>query len=421
MDRCLIISYAFPPTGGVGVQRVTKFVKYLGRWGWQPVVVTVKNPSVPLFDGSFSQDIPQGAVIKRLPTLEPGLGGESGAGGSQPRLLQVLKPFLLRTLFPDRHVLWLPAALPGALAAARQSQAKVILVSGPPFSSFILGALVSRCTGSPLVLDFRDEWSGFFTQGFDPGLGGRLWLRMVQGLEGRLVRRANRVIANTQGAADRLHKLYGGDAAKYVWIPNGYDAQDFAAHEPAPGTSPQEGRIRILYTGTVFKPRPLHHLWEGFKLLTEEQRSRFRVEVVGRVLEDKEVEPDLQGLEVKISPYQPHQEVVQRMKSTDVLLLTAEDLPGQERMVPAKLYEYMAAQRPVLALMPWGEATRIVEATGTGWVCPPGRPRDLAELLKSWLDGIRFEPKPPPKFFDRYSLAGRLAEVLSDACRKGQS
>ena len=114
MKRLLFISYIFPPAGGAGVQRAAKFVKYLGQYGWQTLVLTPDRPSVPVMDPSLLADLPPGLVVRRLPSLEPASGGGSSTsvGPAGLSALARLKVLASGLIFPDRHALWLPTALP---------------------------------------------------------------------------------------------------------------------------------------------------------------------------------------------------------------------------------------------------------------------------------------------------------------------
>ncbi len=404
----LILSHVFPPSGGAGVQRVLKFVKYLGEFGWRPVVVTPRSPSVPVKDHSYQEDLPPNLALYRLYTPEAGaLGG--GGRGPGPGLRPRLRHLAGGLLFPDPHVVWLPFALPGTLAAARRHRVRALMASGPPFSSFLPAYLAARRLGLPLVLDFRDDWSGFFSKGFGARQGGWLWRNLVRRLEGRLVRGAALVIGNTPEMCRRLRRLHGGPAHKYAWIPNGYDPQDFRFPPPAP---PHDGRLHILYVGTVFQSHPLDDLWRGIELLPPAQRRRLAVTIVGRAEADQVLNPGLPGLEVKVVPYRPHREVVRLMGRAHLLLLTLAAIPGLERMVPAKLFEYLAARRPVLALVPRGAASQIVEACRAGAVVPPGRADELAQRLREWIRQPPAPLGPPPAFFDRRLLTRTLARHL---------
>ncbi len=404
----LILSHVFPPSGGAGVQRVLKFVKYLGEFGWQPVVVTPRSPSVPVKDHSYQDDLPPDLALYRLYTPEAGAlggGGRVGGGGLRPRLRRLAGGLL----FPDPHVVWLPFALPGTLAAARRHRVRAVLASGPPFSTFLPAYLAARRLDLPLVLDFRDDWSGFFNKGFGAREGGWLWRSLVTRLEGRLVRGAALVIGNTPEMCRRLRRLHGGPEDKYAWIPNGYDPADFCFTPPQP---PDDGRLHILYAGTVFQSHPLDDLWQGVEQLSREERRKLAVTIVGRAEADQVLDPGLPGLEVKIVPYRPHREVVRLMGRAHLLLLTLAPIAGLERMVPAKLFEYLAARRPVLALVPPGAAAKIVEACRAGVVIPPGHPGRLAQRLREWIHRPPPPLAPPPRFFDRRVLAGALARHL---------
>jgi len=422
MRRFLLISYVFPPAGGAGVQRALKLVKYIGRHGWQPVVVTPRTASAPVRDSSYAKDLPPGLTVCRLPSLEPGAlsqGQESQPGGASPAaagLVQRLKRWGAETLFPDRHVLWLATALPGALSAARRHKVEAVLVTGPPFSSFILGRAVAACAGLPLILDFRDDWSGFFTKGFKAHGGGPHWKRAVLGLERRLVRAASRVVATTPALRDRLRFLHGGPAAKYVWIPNGYDPADYRFLDQSPNPGPPQGEaLRLLYAGTVFESHPLQDLWDGAALLTLAERERLLVEIMGRAVPGSVVDPGLAGLKVRALPYMPHGQALRRMAGAHALVMTLAGIPGLERMVPAKLFEHLALRRPTLAIAPPGAATAIVEACSAGRWLPPGDAQGVAQVLRQWLASPPAALGPPPPLFDRANLARWWASILEEA------
>lgn len=423
MKSLLFISYVFPPSGGAGVQRAVKFAKYLPALGWRPVVVTPAQASVPVHDPALLGELPPEVIVRRLVSLEPAVPEGASTSGQAAGLsaLGRLKALAGRVLFPDRHVLWLPTALTGALAAARRHQAQAVLVTGPPFSTFLLGWAVSRLARLPLVLDFRDDWSGFFTKGFAAQEGGRLWQGLVRRAEGLCVAAAARVIGNTPEMTARLKRVHGGPADKYVWIPNGFDPADFAFLQDAPAQPANDGRLHLLYTGTVFGSHPLDDLWAGFARLTPAERERFAITIVGRVVPGQNVAPGLAGLTVNLLPYEPHQAVVRRMAAADALLLTLAGLPGLEAMVPAKLFEYLAVGRPVLAIAPPGAATKIVEAAEAGAVVAPGDAEGLAALLRAWLASPPRPLGPPPAAFDRRHLTALLARTLDQAAGQGSS
>lgn len=421
MPKFMLISYVFPPAGGAGVQRALKLVKYIVRHGWRPVVVTPRSGSTPVHDDSYARDLPPGLIVERLPTLEPGSLATGGHGNAQgkPSLLSFLSRLGMELLFPDRHVIWLASALPGALAAARRHQVEAVVVTGPPFSSFLLGRAVAARAGLPLVLDFRDDWSGFFSKGFSAHGGGPLWKQAVVNLERSLVRAASRVVATTPALCHRLRSLHGGAESKYVWIPNGYDPADYdyiERYPPPPG--PKDKRLHLLYAGTVFQSHPLDDLWAGAALLAPDERRRLSVEIMGRAVPGQVLDPGLEGLEVSTLPYLPHEQAVQRMALADALVMTLADIPGLDRMVPAKLYEHLALRRPTLAISPPGAATAIIEACKAGQWLRPGDPQGVAQALRNWLGKPPQPLGPPPQLFNRANLAGWWARLLDETAHE---
>jgi glycosyltransferase involved in cell wall biosynthesis len=412
MRKVLLISYVFPPGGGAGVQRAVKFAKYLPGWGWQAVVVTAKAKSVPLKDGSLARDLPAGLPLYRLPTFEPPVGGTGLGPRAKASGLALVKQQVRNLLFPDRHILWLPTALPGALAAARRHRVEAVLVTAPPFSTLYLGSMVARILRLPLVLDFRDDWAGLYTHSYGIQSGGRIWRKLVTRCERGLVRKASLVIGNTPALTRRLQEDNGGPA-RFACLTNGYDQEDFAGLEPSTPPELPPGRLHLLYTGTVFEGSPLSFFWEAVSRLEVEQRKRLWVEVVGRVVPGQTADPRLPGLEVMVRPYEPHQKVLARMKGAGALLLTLGVQAAENRLVPAKFYEYLASRRPILALVPPDQqAGQFVRAHAAGEVVPPQDPARIAGVLARWLD----EPPPkgpaPPLKFERNYQAGKLAELL---------
>jgi len=207
--RALFVSYLFPPVGGVGVQRVTKFVKFLPEFGWQSSVLTVSNPSVPLYDESYQRDIPANTIIRRAKTFEPGYALKQAVsadnGGSRPSVFKRWLKSVARTvgntvLQPDAQVLWHRHAFREGLKLLQEVSHDVIVATGPPFSSLLLGARLARSTGLPLVLDYRDEWdiSNAYWENKQQGPLAN-WIQQRQ--QARAMRAADVLLATTPSSA----------------------------------------------------------------------------------------------------------------------------------------------------------------------------------------------------------------------------
>jgi glycosyltransferase involved in cell wall biosynthesis len=351
-------------------------------------------------------------IVERLPSWEPRLGAGAASPTPARGAKALLKDLASGLLFPDRHLLWLPTALPGLARAVRRWRPEAVLVSAPPFSSFLLGWAAACLFGLPLVLDFRDEWSGFYARGFRPGGQGRLWGAAVSALEGTLVRGATRITCASPDYASRFHVLYGGTPDKYVWIPNGYDPADFPGAGDVPPPPPP---LRLVYTGTVMGVTSLRPLWAALALLSEKQRQRIVVEVAGRVVDEEPADPGLAGLAVTAHGYLDHQAALARMRAAHALVLTLSPGLGAERVIPGKLYEYLAARRPILGLLPRGRAAALMEACAAGVLADPTQPEQAARAITAWLERPPETLAPPPRLFDRRESAAAFARVLYQA------
>jgi glycosyltransferase involved in cell wall biosynthesis len=430
--RVLFIAYIFPPAGGAGVQRAVKFIKYLPHYGWLPSVLTVANPSVPLLDSTLGTDIPPNTIIRRARTLEPRYGFKAAVTADTPpnqagaaRLRQRIKGAIVRLskliLQPDVQVLWRPFAIQEGQRLLRQIPHAAIVATAPPYSTFLVGAALSRWSGLPLVLDYRDEWDLSSTymenQRPDP-LSRAIQRRMQHGV----VRAARALVATTPGSAQALHRVCqkAHSKADVTWISNGFDPEDFPAEF---GPPPAQGPYRLIYVGTIWALTSPVPLVEAVRLLAQRQpatAANLELVFAGRRLgpEGKALEA-LKDLPCRLMehPYVDHAEAVSLLRSAHGLCALLSDLPGAGRVVPAKIFEYMAAMRPILAIGPPGELWELCRQ------CPAAHcfaPRNL-EGIANWLAqeitnhslGKTLNVQPwNEALFNRRQQAGQLAQLL---------
>jgi glycosyltransferase involved in cell wall biosynthesis len=425
----LLVSYSFYPVGGAGVQRTVKLAKFLPRHGVTPCVLTVSNPSVPLVDASFSPDLPESLEIVRTRTWEPGYGVKQVAwtGLAENSSRAGLKARVLRSarhlLVPDPQILWVPSA---SVALTRMLSSRgncdAVLVSAPPFSQYLLGPLVKLRAGRALVLDYRDEWTTARTS--YELLAGRAsaWLGGV--LESRLLRFADAITTATEEfRASLLAQHPFLDPGSVHAIPNGYDPEDF----PDPLPEPPSDRFVVSYAGTVFKLTSARGLLEAVRLVHEREpglASKLTVRFMGRIV-DTEL-PLFEGTErlgVERVGYVPHDQVLTHLAQSHLVLCLLDEVPGVERIYPAKIFELMHLGRPVLTLAPEGALTRLVRRHGVGTVLAPRDASGIADHLVQCLRRFRADPQTlaradPPGDVGRYHrerLAGEFADVLREA------
>jgi glycosyltransferase involved in cell wall biosynthesis len=431
--RVLVVSYAFPPVGGAGVQRVLKLVKYLPRHGVTASVLTVKNPSVPIRDPSLEGEIPEGTQIVRASTFEPGYSTKrlawDAAAQTTPGALARCKKQLVaigRTLLiPDPQVLWLPLA--GLALAARITSSladDVVFISGPPFSQFLLATLAGLRPGTAVVLDYRDEWTT--TLGVYEMAGsarGSAWL------ERAILHSATAVTTATEAFRKELlarHPFL--DASRVHTVPNGYDPDDFPKPLPLPVTD----RFVLTYVGTVFRLTSARGLLDAIRLLharEPELGALLDVRFVGRIVETEAAHFEgMEPLGVRRLGYLEHAQALAGLSRSHAVLCLLDDCPGAERIYPAKIFEIMHLGRPCLALAPEGALADLVRKHALGDVV---HPRDaeaicaaLSRMLRLFRDGQRAPADTRAVGIDgfhRERLAGQFAQIFRDAAEHARA
>ncbi len=323
---------------------------------------------------------------------------------------------------PDLGNWWLPWAVPACLRELKRRSISVIYATGPPFSSHILGAILKMISGIPLVIDSRDEWTLDPVYNSRKRLYWRVLFSPVERIQQRwVVRKADKVILDSDSARRAFVGRYG-ESQKFITIRSGYDPEDLA-NSIAPDLP--SGKLRIVYTGSTLIPvaRPYTFL-RGLRLAidrSESVRDNVLVYFVGEV--DPEslrliVELELES-HVTTVGYVSHPESVGYLRQADVSLLIADRFPSR---VPAKLYEYLGAKKPVLVLACRdGEALELLSRAGTAVWADPRDSLDVAgkliELETMWRRDALIPKTLNEEFiqsFSRERLTGRLAAVFDD-------
>jgi len=428
--RALLVTYVFPPTGGAGVGRVLKLSKYLPDHDVVPAVLTVSNPSVPLRDESQLRDVRPEMEILRARTFEPGYQAKQaawsasteGAGSPARRVKRFAASMVKQALIPDANVLWQPAA---QVALARRLAARpddVVFISAPPFSQFLLGPLTHLRRGTAVVLDYRDEW---VTLRNVYEMFGRVHRLVGEGLEHALLRCAHAVTTATeafrQNLLDRFRFL---SPEQVVTIPNGYDPDDFPPALPEPGAD----EFVITYAGTIFtltSPRGLLGAIRRLHRDEPELARLLRVRFLGRIV-DTEL-PHFEGMEalgVERAGYVDKAEVTPALARSHMVLCLLDDVPGVERVYPAKVFELMYLGRPCLTISPPGALADLVRRHRLGPVAPPRDEAAIAAILERALRAFRdgeYQTSAKSVDIERYhrrAQAGEFAEVFRAAVRR---
>ena len=423
MKKVLIVAYSFPPVGGAGVQRPVKFVKYLRRFGWEPLVLTVSNPSVPIQDIALLKDVPEGVVIYKARSLEPSYAAkqtfsthQKGSGG----IKACVKTYISMFLLPDLQVLWWPGLIAKLISVIRSEKPDCLYVTAPPFSSFVPVVAVGKLFGVPVVLDYRDEWV-FSRHSWENSSKTRLAFFLDTFFEKFVLNNCRAFTTATESYINSMVKFYGSELAKKgEVITNGYDADDFVC-DKEPRTVVESHIVTIVYSGTIWKATSLDFFCEVLKNLLKanpEMKNKVRVKIFGRVVGDEVAYLEEETLKevIECYGYIDHEKVVEEILNADILLLTLSDLPGAEKIIHGKAFEYMASGRHILAVVPDGEVKKLITDNYSNVTSVNPGDSDVAykafEYLLNNIALVRKRTGSDVSGFLRENLTSKLALLL---------
>lgn len=424
----LLITFSFPPAGGVGVLRALSFARYLPQQGIRVDVLTARNaPSVGK-DPSLLDDVPEAVTVHRCWTLDlpfalrkaikrllsgKGAGSPSASkpasGGGNP-----LKRVIANLLLPDPQVGWLPFAVPAARRIIRTRKIDAVLITVPPFSSVLLVAKLRRAFPSlPIVLDFRDEWLSTTINlvSFNSNARAR---EVAHRVEAEGVRDATMVVAVTEAARREMMNRYPEqDPAKFRYVPNGFETLPAAAMQASPRTGDQ---VVLTYIGSVYGSTDPGSFVEAVMSLPASLRGRLKIRFIGHI-ETAAYRASLErlGETVELKGFLPRAEALRALEETDDLLLITHDRIN----VSAKFYDYLSGTRPILAAVhPEGDVRRLLEETGAGRWANIADPTSIAAMLTEVLQQPAEVTHHPDREriagYHRAVLAARYAEMLKE-------
>jgi glycosyltransferase involved in cell wall biosynthesis len=373
MLRVLVITYYWPPAGGAGVQRWLKLCKYLPENGVLPTVITVEpeKATYPQRDESMLGEVHPDIEVIRTNSFEPlqwyaRLAGKDKVpyGGfanvSNRGVGSKVSRFIRGNFFiPDARKGWNKYAFHAAKKVISEKGIDVVITTGPPHSTHLVGLRLKKELGIKWVADFRDPWTGIYYN--DLLLRTDYAEKTDARLEKEVLDRANVVVANCMSNADLL-RLRKGKAPIEV-IENGYDAEDFEGIERQ-----ETDTFNIVYTGTMAASYNPGVFIDGLKKLKARSDKKFCWHIAGSIDNEIKTQIELAGLmeNCRFYGYLPHSEVVRLMVNADLLLNLFPETKN-DRGIPGKLFEYLGARRQILNIGPKdGDAARIIAKCESG-------------------------------------------------------
>jgi glycosyltransferase involved in cell wall biosynthesis len=381
--------------------RALKFCRYLPDFGWMPTVLTVKPTVYERTDPRQLSDVPADVEILRAFSLDT--RRHLSFRGGYPKILAL----------PDRWSSWILAAVPAGLRAIKRKQIDVILSTYPTATAVMIGYILHRLTGKPWIVDFRDSMT---EEGYpaDP-----LTFRVYRWIERQAIRHASALLFTAPGAIRMYRQRYEDlDAERCVLLPNGYDEADFDGislrSKPAP-------RLRLLHSGLVYPwerdPQPWFRALSKLKAEGKISQETLSVELRASGNEAEfQKDVDQLGIDdiVHFLPTLPYRASLQDATEADALVV----LQGAccDHQVPAKVYEYLRLQKPILALTTHvGDTGSLLRDSGGATIIDMADETAIHEEFPEFLNRVRTGSHPVPaldksRFYSRRSQTKRLSQ-----------
>jgi glycosyltransferase involved in cell wall biosynthesis len=431
--RLLVITYYWPPSGGPGVQRCLKWVKYLPELGVEPTVITVyaDQATYPVRDESLLREVPPSVRVIRTSTLEPfgsyqKLTGRAVPHGGfanegTPSLSQKAMRFVRGNLFiPDPRRGWNAYALAAVEKLLAQGEKfDAVLTSSPPHSTQLIGLELQKKHGLHWLADLRDPWTDIYYTKDLHRTAAAAWLDARY--ESQVLRGASTVLV-TSPETERLFRRKLPDLAKgkLVVLPNGYDEPDFQGESVPPPDC-----LRITHTGTISARYHIEHLLRAVADCAQRYPAvPLRLRFVGQVDAGVREQVAAVGLAeaTEFIPFVPHQESVAYLLSSSALLMAIPDVALNKGILPGKVFEYLAARKPVLCVGPAGcDADVVLRETSAGLALPYSdydlMVSTIEALVLRWQQSPNLDLPASPTVarYSRRGQATRLAELVRAA------
>ncbi|WP_394972190.1 glycosyltransferase [uncultured Croceitalea sp.] len=393
MQKILIIAYYWPPAGGPGVQRWLKFVKYLQDFNIEPIVYVPENPNYPITDNSLVDEIPEGIRILKQPIFEPyGFASvfsqkktkriSSGIiqkHKKQSALERILLWIRGNFFIPDARKYWVKPSVKYLSKVIVDEEIKTIITTGPPHSIHLIGLNLKRQLNVQWITDFRDPWTSI---GYHKKLKlSRIAQQKHKQLESIVLNTTDKIVVTSKATKQEFEQL---TQKPITVITNGFDG--------APLQVDLDEKFTISHIGSLLTDRNPQTLWKVLQELVNENaafKDALQIQLIGVV--GKEVLASITqfGLTSFTNEvgYVSHSEVLELQPKSQVLLLLEIDSNETKGILPGKLFEYLNAKRPILAIGPenW-EAATIVKETNSGVGLVSTAESALKNVLLEWFE-----------------------------------
>jgi len=427
-----MISYPFPPNLSAGAVRTERFARYLAEFDWNVDVITIGRRANVFHDEEGLAKLPESVSVNFTKIWDPWLWLYRHQPES--RLLGIIRSGLMRLAsFPDHMIFWVPTAVRKGVEKCRSGRIHAIYTTSPPHSTHLAGLFISKKSNLPWIADFRDPWT---LNSYEKNRSSNAIRAAERRLETAVLKNAHKILANTETNRRNLLKEFeflSGEKVKL--IPNGWE--EFHEADLDHGSNLFRERVNrkfsIVHAGTFypkFKPYSLLHAVAEWKSKgCPDLKNKLKITLLGAT--DETTAQIVQNLElydiVDLKPWVGLDEARFLMQNADLLWASLGLGRESASFIPSKLFEYIAARRPIIGFFPEGEAANLIRNTGTGIVISKDEPADvIAVIEKMMLANRRIRPdwyRPQEKVLAVHHIRNtteRLFNILSEITRSDE-
>ena len=401
MKKVLIITYYWPPSGGSGVQRWLKFVKYFRDFGIEPIVLTVapEFAALPNLDESLEQEIPAGIEVHKTRAKSPfgfyrkmkkgNIPNSGFAGEGKANFFDSLFRFIRGNFFiPDARIGWNKFALEKARELIHLHSIDTVITSSPPHSTQLIGLQLKKEFNLKWLADLRDPWTEIY---YNKLLFRTKWARKIDyRYEQACLQNADALIVVSEDIKRRFGETRETILEKTHVIPNGFDEEDFS-HERIKNDA---GVKYISYVGNLGLQYPVDGFLDAFAEIIKKENN-WKLHFVGNCHKGIKTIVDKLNLtdSVEFVPYVNHSEAIDYMQKASVLLLIIPEIKNNKGILTGKLFEYLATGNPILNIGPKdGDAASILKENAFTITLNPNEKQKIIDFI--------LNPSPTNKLSD---------------------
>ena len=418
--KVLIITYYWPPAGGSGVQRWLKFSKYLRDFEIEPVIYTIDNPSYPILDKSSESEIPKDLEILKQAIFEPnsmlsffGRNNKKESAGflnPNPTFFGSIIQYVRANYFiPDARKFWIQPSVNFLSNYLENNHIDAIITTGPPHSMHLIGLELKKKLGIKWISDFRDPWTEI--DYFQQLPLTKKATKKHQDLEQEVLIKSDMVVV----VGETMKEKFLQHTKRIEVLTNGFDTIEDLS------TQKLDEKFSITHVGLMNSDRNPTILWEVLNEISNTNlnfKNDLRIKLIGKL--DDAVIQDLKVFDhntIETIPYLDHKDVGKYQASSQILLLSINEVPSAKGIITGKIFEYLQAKRPILAIGPEdGDAAMILKNTNAGTIVgfknKTALKATILNLYKDYKEGVLFVKSVNIEQYHRKNITSQLAEVI---------